>query len=116
MWRALRRLDTSPGQEKVIRNAWEEFRLVMKDARQRAQSARPELAQLIRGPVTADELNAWLNARVMELNQVTPAATEAFAKVHEVLDDRQRAMLADWVERSRGFHGHRHHSLHGGCC
>lgn len=112
-----RRLDTSPGQEKVIRNALDEMRGVSTEMRERMRSARPELAELMRrGNLTPLELQSWIKARCDEINQVSPGAVEALSKIHEVLDDRQRSTLANWVERGRGaffrrgchHHGHSH--------
>jgi len=114
MRHVFRRLDTSPGQEKVIRNAIEEMRSLSRDFRTRAQGTRADLAQLIRRGATATEINTWMSERLSELNQVTPAAAEAFGKVHDVLDDRQRETLAHFVERGRGFWGHRHAGCHHG--
>jgi hypothetical protein len=107
-----RRLDTSPGQEKVIRNAIEELRSLGRDWKTRAQGTRADLAQLIRRGATAAEVNTWLSERLGEFNQATPAAAEALTKVHDVLDDRQRETLANLVERGRGFWGHRHADCH----
>ncbi|HXS16663.1 MAG TPA: hypothetical protein VN764_05725 [Polyangiaceae bacterium] len=116
MRHVFRRLDTSPGQEKVIRNAIEEMRSLSSEWRTRAQGSRADLAQLIRGRATAAELSTWLGARLSEVNQVTPALAESLGKVHDVLDDRQREMLADLVERGRGFYGYRSGACHHGHC
>ena len=107
-----RRLDTSPGQEKVIRNAIEELRALSRDYKTRARGTRADLAQLIRRGAPAAEVNTWLSERLGEINQVTPAAAEALGKVHDVLDDRQRETLANLVERGRGFWGHGHAGCH----
>jgi len=116
MRHVFRRLDTSPGQEKVIRNALDEMRGVSSELKQQMRSARPELAELVRrGNVTPHELDAWIKARVAEVNQASPTAVEALSKIHEVLDDRQRSTLANWIERGRGAHGCGHYR-HGSHC
>ena len=113
MRHVFRRLDTSPGQEKVIRNALDEMRASSREWKARATAARPELADLIRqNQVGAAEWNAWLGARVAEMNEASPGWVAALSKVHEVLDDRQRATLADYVEKGRGFYPR---LAHGGC-
>lgn len=110
-----RRLDTSPGQEKVIRNAMEELRTMSREFRARARGTRADLAQMIRRGASAGEVNTWLGERLNEINQATPAVAEALGKVHDVLDDRQRETLAQLVERGRGFWGHAHAGHHGHC-
>ena len=98
-----RRLDTSPGQEKVMRNAWSQMREAGKQMRDRAKATRPELSRLIRGEqLSQAELSAFIQTRLSEISEGSPALVDALSQVHEVLDDRQRSLLADLVEQGRG--------------
>jgi Spy/CpxP family protein refolding chaperone len=116
MRRLFGRLDTSPGQEKVIRNAVLQMRDTALSVRDQARAAQPELAELIRrGNLSQEELNAWMNARLEQMHQASPGLVEAFAKVHEVLDDQQRNQLADFMAKRPGMFGYGYGSRRHGC-
>jgi uncharacterized membrane protein len=100
------RLETSPGQERVIVEAVEEMWTAARQARGEAQSTRQELAQLLRGDRFDESLMGGMFARHDDtLRNLRLAATGALAKVHEALDPRQRAVLADYLDRSLGWRG-----------
>ena len=103
----LDRLDTTPGQEKVIREAVDTLMDEIHDARRDFRGTRADIAEAIR----AEVLNRASVETVFErhdqvIDRVRQSAFEAFAKVHETLDERQRKILADLVESGpfgRGF-------------
>ena len=108
--RLLDRLDTTPGQEKVIREAVDTLLEDLHDVRREFRGSRSQVAQAIRGE-TLDR--ALLDGVFTHHDQVIQRAREsafsAFSKVHETLDERQRKLLADWVESGpfgRGFDRH----------
>ncbi len=110
-WWLLRKLDTSPAQERVIRNAVNSIKEEARGFARGGKSSRRELAQLLRAPdYDKDRVRDWFTARERELGQVTETALGALAEVHEVLDDQQRDKLAALVERGprfgRGFRSH----------
>lgn len=110
--RILRRLETTPGQEQVIRTALSEFRRAVRQARDETQAARPELAELVRQD-TFDEtqLKSWLASRERSFGSLRPAAIESIRAVHGVLDAEQRGKLADWLKSGRSyFFPYRHRS------
>jgi uncharacterized membrane protein len=108
------RLDTTPGQEKVIRAAFEDFRERAKAIKDELKDARPEIARAFRSEVF-DETSVGGAVAHLEigLEGMRKAMIEAFAKVHEVLDERQRGMIADIVEK-RGFSSWRNGDWRGG--
>ncbi len=111
---AFRELDTTTGQEKVMREAatglWgrgREAKAALRDARKGfAQAVREEsLDEVALGEATAKLEDATDSMR--------KAIIDALAKVHGVLDERQRKVLADFIESGgpgngggfRGFGG-----------
>ena len=101
-WWLLRKLDTSPAQERVIRNA---FGSVVREARAFAsdsQGSRRDLATMLRASdFDRQRVSEWFADREAELKDLREAAIEALGEVYEVLDDQQRETLARLVERGR---------------
>jgi Spy/CpxP family protein refolding chaperone len=100
------RLETTPGQEKVIRDAFQKVRDTAREARQEWRDTS-ELTTLLRGDTfdrtAAEGLSGKADASFAKLRVVV---VEAFAQIHEALDDRQRRILADFIEsRGRGGFG-----------
>lgn len=106
----LHKLDASPGQERILRNAFESIRSSAVDFAEGGQTSRRELAQLLREPNFDNQgVNDWFVAREHEFEKVRESAVRALAEVHEVLDDRQREALAKLIERGAYFR----HCQHG---
>jgi Spy/CpxP family protein refolding chaperone len=100
------RLETTPGQEKVIKDAFQKVRDTMKEARGEWQD-KSELISLLRGETfdrtAAEGLSGKADASFAKVRVVI---VEALAQIHEALDDRQRRILADFIEsRGRGGWG-----------
>lgn len=103
--RLFRRLDTTPGQEKVIRDALIDLRDAARETWHDTRDARPELAAILRSEeVDDDALQAWLSARGLTFDELRPRIVNAIRRIHEVLDQRQRRALGDLVERGN-LHG-----------
>jgi uncharacterized membrane protein len=65
---------------------------------------RADLAAAVRGPVLDDAaLGAVLGRVDAALGEVRAATIDGLRGVHGVLDDRQRAHLADLLERRAGW-------------
>jgi heavy-metal resistance protein len=93
------RLDTSPGQEKVIRAAVEELRDSLHGFGPELQASRSEVANALRGEVfDARTLEGALDGHVSEMRSLGAAVTAMLAKVHEALDPDQRRRLARMIE------------------
>jgi hypothetical protein len=98
-----RRLETTPGQEKVIVAAFDEMRAAAREARGEARTTRADLAKAMRGPAIDEVLFGEMFARHdAAMEKVRKAGIGAIAKVHDALDERQRARLADLIESGPG--------------
>jgi hypothetical protein len=102
-----RELSTTPGQEKAIVAAYAEMREATKDARGEVRASRADLAKTMRGPAVDEVLFGEMFARHdAALEKIRRASIGAIAKVHDALDEGQRARFADLIESGpRGFRG-----------
>ena len=102
------RLDTSPGQEKVIRDAVEEFSDSASDAKRELSKSREDLAKAMRNDYFDETLFGELFARHdTALEGLRKEGIGALARIHEVLDEKQRGRLADVIENGPGWFGRR---------
>lgn len=105
----LHKLDASPGQERILRNAFDSIRTSAIDFVEGGKASRRELAELFREPnFDSNRVNDWFVAREHEFMKVRESAVSALAEAHEVLDDRQRETLAKLIERGAYFRGCHH--------
>ena len=96
--RLLDRLDTTPGQEKVIREAIDTLLDDLHDARRDFRGSRVDVAEVIRSQILdRGQVEAIFTRHDVVIDRVRQNALDAFAKVHETLDERQRNILADMV-------------------
>ncbi len=93
-------LDTTHGQEKVILEAVEDLRGPAQKAREEALSTLGDLGNAVRGESFDHGRTAetWVR-QDKALEQLRLTLTTALARVHEVLDERQRKLLADLLAR-----------------
>jgi len=97
--RALQRLDTTPGQEKVIREAISDLKEEAWNLKSEVRGTRSELAQAIRAP----ELDKAVVDRVFAkhdevIEKLRASFLRSAEQVHGTLDERQRKQLADMIE------------------
>jgi len=97
-------LDTTPGQEKAIRAALDELRTTANSVREELRDTRVDVARAMRADhmdeiTLSDVAGKATNA----VDTMRAAATSALSKIHEALDERQRATLADFIESGPGF-------------
>lgn len=105
----LHKLDASPGQERILRNAFESIRTQAVDFVEGGKASRRELADLLRESTFDNQrVSEWFVAREHEFEKVRDSAVSALAEVHEVLDDRQRESLAKLIERGAYFRNCHH--------
>ncbi len=108
------RLDATPGQEKAIKAAIDELKEPARGLRSEASALRGDVARAMRGDYFDETVMGDMFARHdSALEELRKAAVGALARVHAVLDDEQRAKLANLVETgprfSRfGHFGHAH--------
>jgi hypothetical protein len=98
------RLDTTPGQEKVILAAVDEMREAGRTIRSEMRASRADFAKAARSEhfdeVLLGEMFAKHDSAIEALRK---SAVGAMAKVHEALDEKQRARLADLIENGPSF-------------
>ncbi len=93
------RLDTTPGQERVIRDAAEGFVDQVMGARREVAASRADVARAMKSEsFDAEAMGEAFGKHDSVLSDLRKASVEALARIHEVLDDRQRARLAELIE------------------
>ncbi len=104
--RVFQSLDTTPGQEKVIKAAVEELVQVASKHRGEMQKSREDVARAVRGPSFDETVMGELFARHdASLEEIRKAVVGTLAKTHEALDEEQRKRFASMIERAGGFRG-----------
>jgi Spy/CpxP family protein refolding chaperone len=102
----LERLETTPGQEKVIVAAVDELRDNRALVREEAEQTRADLARVVSGGLVDDAALEETFARHDRLlAQLRVAFVESLRKATEALDERQRKQVADLLARSGRFGG-----------
>lgn len=103
---ALDPLEMTPAQERVVFAAIDEMRDAAGKLRGELRASRKDVAATFRKPVHDEVLFGELYARHdRALEDLRKAFVGATAKVHEALDERQRAHLADMIESGPRFFG-----------
>jgi hypothetical protein len=101
------RLETSPGQEKVILEAYEQVMERAARLREELGSSRSDLAKAVRGgSFDATALSDAQSRQDGVLKELREAMSAQLAQVHQALDERQRQALAELIEHGpRGRRG-----------
>lgn len=106
------RLDTSPGQEKVLVQAADDLTEAFEKMRDELSAARASMARSLRGESFDAAALREMDARQDELiDNLRKTVRASMSKIHEALDPKQRRELADLLEHGWG-HGYRYG---GGC-
>lgn len=110
----LARLDTAPGQEKVITQAVSDFVEQARAEGRGVRDTRRAVAEAFSGEQLDEaRLNEVFGRHDAALDNVRRAAVDTLRKIHEALDERQRKLLGDLLES--GFYGFGHYGR-GACC
>lgn len=107
--RVFERLDATPGQEKVIREAVDDLVNAARAAGKDARGWREDLAAAVRKDYFDETLLGELFAKQDgTIETLRKEIVGSLGRVHSVLDDRQRDRLGDVLEQGwgRGFRGH----------
>jgi hypothetical protein len=97
------RLETTPGQERVILEALDELKDQAKKARAESKATISDVASALRGEELGTEQMGSAFAHVDSAVEGTrDALFAALSKIHAALEPAQRKILADMLER-RGF-------------
>lgn len=104
LYTAFERLDTTPGQEKAVTAAIDEFRDSARAARQKVMASRGDIAAALReDQFEPERVRAVVSRHAEELATLGDTSARALAKIHEALDPEQRKRLARWIESGPGF-------------
>lgn len=110
---ALSHIDASPAQERAIINEVDKLREKLWSTKRAVKDGRGDLAAAIRSSELDDAALGAVLGRVDSATQEARGAIlEALRNIHAVLDDKQRAQLADILEG--GFWRGRRGGPHGG--
>jgi hypothetical protein len=97
------RLGTSPAQETVLADAAEAVASAAENFRGEWEQSRGDLARALRPDVfDVDVLKSAFSRHDERIRALREVLTTQGTRVHEVLDGRQRAALADLLERAPG--------------
>jgi len=103
MHAALERIDASPAQERAIIAEMEKLQERMHGAKRNLKDARGDLSAAVRGAVLDDAaLGAVLGRVDASTVEARSAMIDALRNIHAVLDDSQRAQLADLLDSNGG--------------
>lgn len=101
------RLDTTPGQEKVIVQAADELKGALRDAKEKLRETRGDFARVFRGDLVDEAaLTDIFVKHDSVISETRRTTVEAVRKAHEALTEEQRSQVADFIERGRA--GSRH--------
>ena len=98
------RIDASPAQERAIVAEVEKLQERVHAAKAGVKDARGDLAAALRGPVLDDAaLGAVLGRVDGSIGEARSAVIDALRGIHGLLDDRQRAQVADLLDHGPGM-------------
>jgi hypothetical protein len=97
------RLEATPAQEKVIRDATDEFRETVSKLKGEGKKTRADVASTFRKGHFDEVLFGEVFSRHDDaLTQVRKGFIGMGARIHDALDEKQRARLADLIEAGPG--------------
>ncbi len=100
--RLFEELDTTPGQEKVIGRAVDRVAEALRAFRSELYDSLGGLAESVRADTLDDTaLDALFAEHDAALAAFRSTATEALKEIHDALDERQRAEVAQFIESRR---------------
>ncbi len=94
------RLDTTPGQEKVVKSAFDEVRKAAEGVKDDLMAARGDVAKAFRSEAFDESIAGDLLSRHdAKMDELRKTLVGALAKIHGALDPEQRERLARFLER-----------------
>ncbi len=120
--RLFERLDTTPGQEKVIVEALDQVEQNGRAAREAFFTGRVDIGRAMRGEhFDTTAVNETFEKQQASVDAFKKTVLENMQKIHEALTPEQRQLAGDLIENGpRALHGgagcghHRHGGHHGG--
>ena len=112
--RLFQRLNTGPGQEKVVLTEIDALQDTARGLRDELKSTRADIASILRDE-NYDKAKVETLFRKQDelLAKMRTAAASSMEKIHGVLDERQKQDLAEMVERGFRRFSYGHHYGHG---
>ncbi len=93
------RIEASPEQYRVMRDEVEKFRDKTGDLRRELRLSRDDISSAMRGDsFDAEVMGESFGRQDDRIREIREALVEALARVHDVLDERQRRRLAEMME------------------
>jgi hypothetical protein len=97
-------LETTPGQERVIIESLKELKGAFGKAKAASRKSARDLSDALRGEsLSMDSMGSVFASLDEGTDAVRNGAFSALTKIHEVLDERQRKILADLIARGGGL-------------
>lgn len=107
------RLDTTPGQERVIRAAADDLFDRVWAARREVDDSRKDVARAVRAEsFDAEAMGEAFAKHDSAMAELRKALIDGLAKAHEALDERQRQRLAELIESGLGRRWHGPYRTH----
>jgi Spy/CpxP family protein refolding chaperone len=104
LYRLFERLDTTPGQEKVIMGALSDLKDYAKEARSGMRGTASEVADALRADgFDEDSFSAIFDGHLARIDVLRGEFVKTAAKIHEALAPEQRDRLADFLESRAKF-------------
>ncbi len=101
---ALSRIDATPAQERFIVAEIDKVKERARAAKGNLSDVRGDLAAAMRGPALDDAALGVVLGRVdSATGEARAAVIEGLRAIHGVLDDKQRAQVADMLDRGGGW-------------
>jgi Spy/CpxP family protein refolding chaperone len=101
------RLDTTPGQEKLIEETLEQLQARRAQIRSELKQTQADLAGAFRGEAFDDaRLRSAFERHDRLIEELRTATLESFKKVHEALRPEQRSAVAELIEDPHSAMGH----------
>lgn len=102
--RVFRRLGTTVSQEKAIKEAIAELETSARTAKDEARAARGKLGEAFTRGAWSEVEEQGFDADVDAVTNRMKAATKrALRAIFDVLDDEQKKIVGQWIERRGGF-------------
>jgi hypothetical protein len=100
------RLDTTPGQEKVIQEAVGEFEETARKHREEWRKSLGELGEAVRGSEFGHSgvAEMWIR-HDKAVEEIRLALVAQLNRIHEALDEKQRKILAELIAEGPGWRG-----------
>jgi Spy/CpxP family protein refolding chaperone len=105
--RLFERLDTTPGQEKVISEAFDEVQQKVRAVREELFRSRSQFAKAVRGEhFDTEGVRDTFEAQQKAVEELKKVALAGLQKIHEALTPEQRGVAAELIEFGpRGYGG-----------